>query len=395
MKILFKHVAVDGTGGYARLKAMGRALVNAGHDVYWLAPGMTEQPAGFRLLSYDPARSGSLVAAIDAGLSDAGRFDLWVCIRELDALTLLRSARLRDTARLFFQRMDTVEQFQFHSRHSLKLRDRLVFAAKARVFTHVARYVASRVDTLAFQAPFLRDTYLARCGSVRPAADVLPNQCALHWTGRPAASPALPWSADGPPVIAVMSNMWYRSKGIDTVLTAFDIASTMTPLRLALLGPEVPGENQQLITRRIAASPFRQHILQLGFRPQARDMLRHAAAFVAPAPLDYCPNSVLEAMSLGIPIAASAIPAHRFLLEHDPLLFETGNAEHLAARIRDLVTNGSRQLNQALVRQRAAVFSFDWEAAFVEMCGRVVERARHRNGDLRRVAAAARGRLQD
>jgi len=374
MKTLFITNAVDGTGAYARLKAMGRALVEAGHVVFWLAPGIKDEHTGFHLLKYDLQRRGHVYKVLHEVQSAIECVDLCVCISELDALKLLRCKQLRKARKIFFQRIDIYAGFRFYARSGSSAVKRFYFRVKAWLYLYLSRYVARRIDTLVFQTQKLRDDYLARVGRVKAGMEILPNNCDSEWDGHSRYNAHCPWKTEGLAVVMVMSNMYYHGKGIDIVLDAFDLASEKVPIRLALVG-KVPPQCEHILLRRIRNSPYAENIMLLGFVANAKELLRYAMVFCAPAYLEACSNSVLEAMAVGIPILASDIDGHRILLEDKRLLFKTGDPSDLASELSLLIQNKQvRDMNAAIVRKQAKKFSFDWEAEFVEMCERIAHR---------------------
>ena len=376
MKVLFITNAVDGTGGYARLKVMGRALVKAGHTVFWLAPGIKDLSTSFSLLKYDLGKRSNIRNALRKAQRQIVDLALCISATELNAWKLLQCKELRSAHKMFFQRHVTIPNFSFHADFLSQGFKRLLWRIKIYLYTYLIRYVARRMDTLIFQAPWLRDDCLANTGPVKAKIEILPNDCNLDWNGRAVEKVDIPWSLDGPPVIMVMSNLHYLSKGIDSVLDAFDLVSKQREIRLVLVG-KVPPEDKRCLLSRIQNSPQAKNILNLGFIPNAVNLLPYAAVFCAPSRIDACPNSVLEAMAAKIPVLASDIPAHRFLLEDKRLLFSPDEPLELASSLASLLSDeDTRKENVEIVKRQANKFSFDWEARFVDICEKAVNRDR-------------------
>jgi glycosyltransferase involved in cell wall biosynthesis len=104
----------------------------------------------------------------------------------------------------------------------------------------------------------------------------------------------------------------------------------------------------------------------LGFRSgeELRALYAHAAVFVAPSLHEGFNLTLLEAMSLGSPIVASDIPAHRELLGGKGLLARPGDARALADAVSALLadTDRARRMGAEARAFVAASAEYDWDA---------------------------------
>lgn len=82
-----------------------------------------------------------------------------------------------------------------------------------------------------------------------------------------------------------------------------------------------------------------------------------------PSLLEGSPNAVLEAVSRGIPVLASDIPAHREILPHSALL-DARDPSHWTRMIQTIVKAPALQLDQLRTNQdrTTAHLRFDWDA---------------------------------
>jgi glycosyltransferase involved in cell wall biosynthesis len=182
-----------------------------------------------------------------------------------------------------------------------------------------------------------------------------------------------------PPYLLSLARM-ERRKNIPALLDAFEIFLRRGDRRetLILAGsarrPEGPA-----IRRRIAASVLLRGKVTLTGAVDEEEraaLLAGAAGFVQPSLYEGFGMGIVEAMACGIPVACSAIPAHRETAGEAGLFFDPGVPEEMARILRQLT--GSPELSEGLVaagREQAARYSWDRSAKlFEEGVRRVLER---------------------
>jgi glycosyltransferase involved in cell wall biosynthesis len=83
-----------------------------------------------------------------------------------------------------------------------------------------------------------------------------------------------------------------------------------------------------------------------------------ADVFVFPSLFEGLPLALAEAMSLGVPIAASDVPANRELLGDTGILVPAGDAATMAAAVQSILSDASlRERLSTTERRRAESFS--------------------------------------
>lgn len=88
---------------------------------------------------------------------------------------------------------------------------------------------------------------------------------------------------------------------------------------------------------------------------------------VLPSLFDSYPNSVLEALHVGLPVIASSVGGIPEMLGDDALLFRPGDAASLAGTLRSMITDiGSYARARELCAARREAFRFDWAGRFDE-----------------------------
>lgn len=127
-------------------------------------------------------------------------------------------------------------------------------------------------------------------------------------------------------------------KRVDLLLRAFERVET--DLRLAIVGKSSYTDRYVSQLRRLAAADMRVVMTGAVHGEPLAELLTNAYAFVSPSALEGSPSTVLEAISAGVPVIASAIEPHVELLRSAGAgckLHSTGSEESLATAIRELI----------------------------------------------------------
>ena len=124
--------------------------------------------------------------------------------------------------------------------------------------------------------------------------------------------------------------------------------------RLVLLLAGRRGHASAMLEDAIARLPDPGKVRLLGYRDDVPDVLAAADLFVLSSRFEGLPGAVIEAMALGLPIVASAIPPVREVVDagENASLFRSGDSAALAAAVR-------RLLEDAPLRHRMGVRSRD------------------------------------
>ena len=98
---------------------------------------------------------------------------------------------------------------------------------------------------------------------------------------------------------------------------------------------------------------------EAAYGPAKRELLVRARGFVYPSRWDACPNSVLEAVSLGIPTLGTPYPLACMLAERGGGLVGEARAQSLADGIKDLLSPGSEEVGRVGARVAREELSWD------------------------------------
>ena len=97
-------------------------------------------------------------------------------------------------------------------------------------------------------------------------------------------------------------------KDRSTLIRAFALVNKQRPSRLAIVGPFHEPEEQIKITSLISELGLSEQVRLTGFDPNPYRWMKRAAVLVSSSLTEGCPNQLLEALSLNIPIVATDCP---------------------------------------------------------------------------------------
>jgi glycosyltransferase involved in cell wall biosynthesis len=159
-------------------------------------------------------------------------------------------------------------------------------------------------------------------------------------------------------ILVTFSGRFIRRKGIDYLLTAWKNVSKKFPAaRLVLLGdgPLLPEMKKTSGLSGIGGSvDFRGHVDSVG------DYLHITDIFVLPSLQEGMPNSLLEAMSFGLPVIASGIGGAVDLVEdgRTGILFEPGDVSGLSSAMLNLLNDPESGLRLGVEARKRILADF-------------------------------------
>jgi L-malate glycosyltransferase len=142
-------------------------------------------------------------------------------------------------------------------------------------------------------------------------------------------------------------------KGIPLALRALASGAVPDSVRLDVIGT---GPLEGRLRREAAALGLGDRVRFHGFRRDAIDWLAHLDLLLMPSLHEGLPYTLLEAMSLGVPVLAARVGGLAEVLRHDEtgLLIEPGDADGLARSLARLVADPAqaRRLGEAAAREQ-------------------------------------------
>lgn len=160
-------------------------------------------------------------------------------------------------------------------------------------------------------------------------------------------------------------SQFHRYKNLLPLIEAFAQSAAQHPeLRLALVGDLADAEYWREVEQEIAARGLTGRVVHVAAcaRPELLSVYRGALAFVHPSLAETCSFPLLEALALGVPVAAARMSALPEIAGEAALYFDPYDARELAAVLERLVVDEA--LRATLSRQAAArAEQFSWATA--------------------------------
>lgn len=169
------------------------------------------------------------------------------------------------------------------------------------------------------------------------------------------------------------------AKGWSTLIEAFALVRGRYPeSRLRILGE---GPQRPALEAMIAELGLRESCRLPGFQSEPLPAVEEGDVYVLPSIFEGSPNSLLEALALGLPCVASDSPGPAEILGSNGdngLLFPVGDAQRLAAHLTTLFEDGElRQRLSVGARSRARAFTPDkCLEAYVQVLTEVTRKSR-------------------
>jgi glycosyltransferase involved in cell wall biosynthesis len=230
---------------------------------------------------------------------------------------------------------------------------------KAQLMRSVARRAAGRGD-VHFRAlnAYTRDTNCRLLGIPTDRATVIPRGVSVNPSSIVTARETLGLPAAGPLFVTV--GRMVPEKAQHLLIDALASARTSLPeARLALVGP--PGPAEPAVRAAIARHRLEDAVLLLGFRIDARSVIAASDVFVFSSLSEGSPGVVVEAMAVGTPVAAFAIPPVVELTDggRHARLATSGSAEALGRAMVDAYRSPTRGDDARAAQAWAGSFDLD------------------------------------
>ncbi len=214
---------------------------------------------------------------------------------------------------------------------------------------------------------------------------------------RSPASGAGPKPAAGWRYIMSVSTLEPRKNFLNLIRAFTQLKETSGDRRLKLVIVGSPGWSYQPIMAAVRSLVERGHVIHLeDVSPEElRVLYTHTEALVFPSTAEGFGFPPLEALACGVPVIASDLAAHRWVLDDAALYCHPHDVSTIAAAIKRLVlSDESSALRRGLLargRERVARFSRErCSDEWLQLLTRLREEAPERGGDAKRVAAEQR-----
>jgi len=134
-----------------------------------------------------------------------------------------------------------------------------------------------------------------------------------------------------------------QEKRIDLLLDAVEILLIDRNDFILLLGGEGP-ETEKVKERVLSSELLKKHVVIVGFVSETVEFLRSIDVLVMASDSEGTPNSVLEAMSCGVPVVSTDIVNLHNIVESSGWLCERGNSDSIASAMKDALVESPEGL---------------------------------------------------
>lgn len=357
-------------GGHSRHKELVSGLLGQGHHVTWIG-FVEEETLTLRGVRFLPL-SGQLVERLPL----LGRFVSYLislhrhrrALREVDGVVLLGEIELlaaltmpvlRSKSLIMVNRNDLVEKARVRARRSPSRRRRMVNRIRGPFFAWLQRRLYPFVSTIFVQRQGIARKLARRTALPMSRFEVLPNNCLPSWSAASVGHERPEWrSSKNQPIVGFVGNLLWEVKGLELLLAAFMEIRQAINARLVVVGD---GPDRRWLERRVRHLKLGAEVRLLGRVQNATALMPFFDVLLVPSAYDDCPNVVLEALAARIPVVATNIAAHRFLLGSRASLIPDGNPHAMARHATTILRDPKhRREVLAIQEERRRKFDFDW-----------------------------------
>ena len=346
-------------GGHSRHLELAKGLSNKGFNVFWIGPekGKSEiddiKTVTFLKSSQLPVNIPLLSTSLRTLFSllkykKEVKNSTLILLSEFDLLPLFLINKILKTKKIIFmQRSDLIVKTEL----LLKKEFKLSMYIRLKILKFIYKKSSYLVDKIIVQTDY--HAKRIRELMVQTPISTIPNNINPSWTiDNKYDVPKLTNKVN----FLIVANLFYYIKGFDLLLSSIEGINQSFDFKIDIVGDGIDKlKIQDEICARGISSKFYLH----GKHPNASSIMKYYDALIVPSPYDDCPNVILEGINAGIPIIASNIDAHRFLLGKEFPLLEIDSAI-FANVIQSFLEKDSNFRNQYVPKNRLDVFSFDW-----------------------------------
>lgn len=361
-------------GAHTRHKEAASALLAHRHQVFWIGPAGTDAQK-IKGINFVPLRwqrffrlgfLGYLLSFFTTFWCERKsipRIDVVFVFREKEALFFPLIKVLNGCGScVIFQRANILEKLRFQAQHAEKLVAKATWRLRLSFWSYALPILYRFADTVIVQTPRHKVEIDRLVSSVCNIA-VLPNAVGASWMCLPAVDIRKILNLPEGKVIGFVGNLYYYVKGLDLLIDAFAQIDIDQAVNLVVIGG---GPDKERLEYEVNFKGIRDKVHFLGRLPQASRFMSSFDVLAHCARVDDCPNVVLEGLSANVPIIATRIPAHEFILGNNFIGLTGLSSSDLTKALKEALLNNVFR-RQLLTQQSDRVQSFqhDWNEAVV------------------------------
>lgn len=362
----FKH------GGHTRHKEIARLLIDNGYEVSWLGPshediqdinGINHLPLKAQFLKRIPFFGTTISTLINLlrNKNKINGYDVFLLGEfELFATVILSSLNIIKCRIFFLQRSDIIIKSQIEIDDTKRWLTKIKYKLRIALIEFIYKFSIPKVTKFIVQTEHHKNRLEHLIISGDNKISVLPNNVNTSWisNNNKVAIPSWFITGNTSKNIVVVSNLFWKIKGFDTLFNSLALIKSKD-FKLYIIGA---GKDEDKIRKKIHELNLDSHIIMVGRVSNACTYLSLFDFMIVPTRYDDCPNVVLEGIYNLIPMIATNIDAHQFLLGKDFPLFSENPidfSEAISVAI-DKPNNDLAFEQVDKLSDRKRVFTFDW-----------------------------------
>ena len=368
------------TGAHSRHKEMARELLLRRNELTWIGPSL-EDVQDIEGMKYAPLKYGWLrtlpLIGKMLGLVFSARFyknilddsDVVFVTSQYEAFAIGLVVRSIDTKSIFFDRSNLIAQCDFLLGKDNRATKRIGYMIKKLGLTIIYKSIFRNIDRVVAQTPSHRQDLLRVAGGGMEGISIVPNNINTSWMNNsPSSKIRLHETQNGEKLIGFVGNFsepYWHIKGMPLLLRILvELKKTRLLFRLVIIGD---GPIRTHLQEKIGQILPEHEFEFVGRVDNAVQYIKRFDLLLVTSQFDMCPNVVLEGINEKVPVLATNIAAHSYLLGVEEYLISVDSAEDFAGSIVEILSDSS-VANNLQNRQflHADKFDFDWGGVIFE-----------------------------
>lgn len=361
------------TGGQKRFIGLLQGLSDKGHSVFLIKDRETVLPVDdFKLLNlsigHGLSRSKSFTQALKKQryrIGDCFNPDLLLLFGESGLKPVAYLKRIYKVPVLFAIRNNWIEANAIARRF-------VKFSVKESIFNKIhsirdrskEKLVKKVADYIIFQSDWDKKAFLGREKFSEDCISIIPNSIQIGWFKNEFKKTNTSKRLNN--ILFIGSDD--PRKGLTLLLKAFQ------KLRIEHdhLNLTIVGYFKNAFIERMEEQGLLQNVLVAGIQKNTLSFLQETDLFVIPSLYDSFPNTLLEALFVGVPSIGTNVAGINVMLKDSDLLFESGSEEAIYLSMKPFLNSEYYAEKADWCRGRINDFDFDWTGRWEEVMNSIL-----------------------